>query len=129
MEAAAPGGGLGLFRDVLEGSFPELYVHADNELHVPAVLMGGGVGSHGDRGEPSSEDTHGKADDGKDEGGSEAGEGEEEGGEGGAGEPVASPDEYQQRIADIETQVRTRTGVSRGVAQTPFPTHRAGARG
>lgn len=100
-EVAMSGGGSGLFRDVLEGSFPELYAAPEEAEPEALPLEGEGGGDGGDAAPPPAEEGAGKD--------AEDGEGVEgEGGEGGAGEP-AEPDEYQQRIADIENQVRART--------------------
>lgn len=101
-EIATSGGGSGLFRDVLEGSFPELYappVEREPEEAPPAE------GAEGEEGAEPRAEAEEAEEAGKDAEPAEGGE------EGGAEEPPVAEeelDEYQQRIADIEHQVRTR---------------------
>jgi len=87
--------GSGLFRDVLEGSFPELYAPPAPEPEPEAAAE-------------SEEPEGGK--EGGEEGGTEGSKedaGAVEGEEGaGAIADDAEPDEYQRRITDIASQVR-----------------------
>lgn len=98
-EVTAAGGGSGLFRDVLEGSFPELY--AAPEDPAPEEAPDAEVGEGEEEGDAPPAAVEGGKDDEQAEG--------EEGEEDGAVEPAEEPDEYQRRIADIDKQVRTRT--------------------
>ena len=75
-EVAMSGGGSGLFRDVLEGSFPELYAAPEEAEPEALPLEGEGGGDGGDAAPPPAEEGAGKD--------AEDGEGVEgEGGEGG----------------------------------------------
>ena len=109
-EVAMSGGGSGLFRDVLEGSFPELYMPPEEPEAEEAPPAEGGEGEGEEGGEAPPPPAAAEEGGGKD-GAGEDGDGE--GGDGEGGEPAAAeePDEYQQRIADIDNQVRRRTRI------------------
>lgn len=93
-----------MFRDVLEGSFPELYEPEAAEDPEPEVAAGEGADAEGDADPPAQEDADAAPREGAE---GEAAQTEAPGSEAPAQE---ASDEYEQRIADIEEQVRARGG-------------------
>ena len=100
-EASARSPRGGMFRGLLEDSFPELYVPPREPTPVP------GEGEEWEEGEPGDDGDAAPREEAEADAPAEDAEGEGEG-EDAEPEPEPEPDEYQLRIAEIENQARPR---------------------
>jgi hypothetical protein len=101
-EASARSPRGGMFRGLLEDSFPELYVPPREPTPVP------GEGEDGEEGEPGDDGDAAPREEAEADAPAEDAEGEDADAE---PEPEPEPDEYQLRIAEIENQARPRADV------------------